>query len=282
MSLNNISNLPDSDIISIRNLELYCYHGVLPEEKEKGQNFIVSLDLYTDVSQAAGGDDLNKTINYAEVCDDVNNVMTSAKYDLIETAAEKVAELLLIKYNKLNAVTVLVKKPEAPIDFPFEYVSVKITRKWHTSYLSVGSNIGDKEANINYALEKLRSNPAYREIKKSENIITEPYGPVKQDTFLNACIQIQTIYQPLQLLNELKKIENEAGRTPTERWGPRILDLDIIFYDDAVIREENLIIPHEDMHNRLFVLAPLSEIAPNIMHPIYKKSVKELLDSLTD
>ena len=116
--------------------------------------------------------------------------------------------------------------------------------------------------------------------KVSDFIITKPYGNVEQDNFLNGAIKIQTLYSPKMLLEFLQKLELDAKRVRTVHWGPRTLDLDIIFYDDMIIDEETLTIPHPDMANRDFVLTPLNQIAPHHMHPVFKKSIGELRANL--
>ena len=109
---------------------------------------------------------------------------------------------------------------------------------------------------------------------------TEPYGGVEQDDFLNACLLLKTLLSPEELLERLHEIEKGAHRERIVRWGPRTLDLDILLYDDLVMENEDLIIPHIEIHLREFVLKPLSEIAPNIRHPIYKKTVAQMLKEL--
>ena len=271
------------DKIIIKNLEVFAYHGVLPEEKEQGQTFIVSMTLFLDTFLAGSNDDLSETINYAELSESTHEFISDTQFDLIETIAEKLAEHLLSKYGSIDKITIEIKKPDAPIDLPFEYVSVEITRQWHNTYLSVGSNMGDKEANIAFAVEQMEHDNRFRSIEISKTISTKPYGPVTQEDFCNACISVQTILKPHHLLTELKKIEEKAGRTPTVRWGPRTLDLDILFYDNWIINERDLTIPHSDMHNRLFVLDPLMEIASsNLLHPLLNKTIKELRDAAND
>lgn len=110
--------------------------------------------------------------------------------------------------------------------------------------------------------------------------MTEPYGGVEQDDFLNACLILKTLISPEELLEKLHEIEKEAHRERIIRWGPRTLDLDILLYDDLVMENDELIIPHVEMHMRDFVLKPLSEIAPNVRHPIYKKTISQLLKEL--
>ena len=149
----------------------------------------------------------------------------------------------------------------------------------HIAYLSIGSNIGDRESNITNAVQKIKErgilvydvSPIYE---------TEPYGVEEQPKFLNAAIKISTKFRPEELLEKLLQIEKELGRERKERWGPRTLDLDILFYDDLILNEKNLIIPHTDMVNREFVLKPLSDIAPEVVHPVCQKTVLELYNEL--
>ncbi|MFN3699409.1 MAG: 2-amino-4-hydroxy-6-hydroxymethyldihydropteridine diphosphokinase [Dictyoglomus sp.] len=150
----------------------------------------------------------------------------------------------------------------------------------HKVFIGLGSNLGDKRRNINTALEKLREK-GISILKISSIIETEPYGYKEQDKFLNAVCLVETDFSPHQLLKVLLDIEREMGRVRTIKWGPRIIDLDIIFYDDLIIQEENLVIPHPDAHNRIFVMGPLLEIAPDFVHPVLKKTIKEIYIELT-
>ena len=116
--------------------------------------------------------------------------------------------------------------------------------------------------------------------KVSSYLVTEPYGGVEQDDFLNGAMEVRTLLTPEELLAELHRIEAEHGRERVLRWGPRTLDLDIIFYDDLVMDSDELTIPHIDMQNRDFVVDPMAEIAPYKRHPIYGKTMKELKGEL--
>jgi len=139
--------------------------------------------------------------------------------------------------------------------------------------------MGNRRENIQKALEKME-HIGLNLIKTSTIIETEPYGYLDQDSFLNGACIVDTVFSPKELLYQLLAIEQELGRKREIRWGPRIIDLDIIFYEDQIIREKDLIIPHPDAHNRTFVMGPISEIAPFFVHPIYKKTVREIYHEL--
>ena len=145
--------------------------------------------------------------------------------------------------------------------------------------IAFGSNMGNRRENIQKALEKME-HIGLNLIKTSTIIETEPYGYLDQDSFLNGACIVDTVLSPKELLYQLLAIEQELGRKREIRWGPRIIDLDIIFYEDQIIREKDLIIPHPDAHNRTFVMEPISEIAPFFVHPIYKKTVREIYHEL--
>ena len=261
--------------IRIDNLEIFANHGVLSEENVLGQKFIISIEMEVDTNAAANEDNIEKSVNYAEVCELAASFNREHRFNLIEAAADGLAIEILCKFPLVKSVEVEVKKPNPPIHMHFAFVSVKVKRKRHKAFISFGSNMGDKKAYINNALSALQSRMCT--VKKVSSIFeTEPYGGVEQDKFLNGCAEIETLYSPYELLEFLQKIESENGRERKVHWGPRTLDLDIVFFDDKIIREENLIIPHCDMHNRKFVLEPLCEIAPYYIHPVYKKTVREL------
>ncbi len=268
------------DKIVIKDLEIFAYHGVLPQEKKEGQTFVVTVELFLDLHGAGTEDALSETVNYAMVCNTVSKVMTEEKYDLIEAAAENIAGTILLGYGKVNSVRVILSKPEAPIDMTFDTVCVDITRGRHTVYLGLGSNLGDKEGYLDYAVDQLNKDEYIKVNKVSTYIVTKPYGDVEQDDFLNGCLEIETLYSPQELLAIIGDIEQGAGRKRLIHWGPRTLDIDILLYDREIIMEENLKIPHAEMAKRQFVLEPLCEIAPFAYHPGYNRTIIELLDIL--
>lgn len=264
------------DKIIIENLEIIAEHGVFKEEKFLGQKFIISIEMLTDTREAGKTENLEASTHYGFVADDIEKLFTSKSFDLIETCAEKIAEMILTKYHLISEVKVTVKKPWAPIRKHFDFVAVEITRKWHTAYLSLGSNMGDKKKNLLDAIEKIDNLENTKVTSKSTILETEPFGYTEQDWFLNACIEIKTLFTPQELLEKLLSIELYMGRERIIKWGPRIIDLDILFFDDEIIQDKNLCVPHPWICERMFVLEPLCEIAPNLVHPLERKPISTL------
>lgn len=145
-------------------------------------------------------------------------------------------------------------------------------------FLSFGSNLGFKRTNIRKALKAVGK--IARVTRVSRMIRTRAYGKTDQPHFINCAALVETGLSPESLLKELNTIETELGRVRTEKWGPRKIDIDIIFYGDLVIDKPELTIPHPDMQNRNFVLEPLMELCPDFVHPLLKKSVKQLASEL--
>ncbi len=268
------------DTIQIKHLEVFANHGVFPEETKLGQKFLINAKLYTDTREAGQTDDLTKSIHYGEISQEITRFLQENTYKLIETAVEQLAEHLLLQTPHLAKIELEILKPWAPIGLPLESVSVKITRGWHQAYLSIGSNMGDKQAYLEEAIEKLGKVKGTKVDKVSKFIETEPYGGVEQDSFLNGALKVSTILTPMELLKEMNRIEAEAGRERLVHWGPRTLDLDMIFYDDCITEDEALVLPHPDMQNRTFVLGPLAELCPYKCHPVTGKRVEEMLREL--
>lgn len=268
------------DRIRITNLEVFCHHGVFKEENVLGQKFLVSVVLYADLSQAARKDDLTKSVNYGAVCHFIKGLMEENTYKLIETLTEQLARKLLVNFPLIEKLELEVKKPWAPILLPIETVSVVMERGWHTAYLGIGSNLGDKEKNLISAIDMLKADELCRVTKTSSFIITKPVGEVEQEDFLNGALEIKTLRTPDELLELIGKIETDLKRVRIIHWGPRTIDLDILYYDNQVIGTEQLTIPHPELQNREFVLKPMCEIAPNLNHPIYGKTIYQLYEEL--
>ena len=270
------------DQIFIKGLEVFAKHGVYKEEQEKGQKFLVNAILYFDTAKAGRSDELEDSVDYGKVCQLINDFMTQYRMNLLETIANRLARKILMAYPELEAVTLEIEKPQAPIPLPFDNVSVKIHRSWHTAFIAFGSNMGDRMAYINDAIANLKADMRCEVKKVSKFVESKPYGGVEQDNFYNGVLELRTLLEPKELLEFLQAEEKHAGRVRKEHWGPRTLDLDILYFDDMVIETDALTIPHVDMQYRDFVLVPLNEIAPYKRHPLIGLTTKEMLRKLKD
>lgn len=268
------------DKIKIQDLEVFANHGVFPEENVLGQKFVVSADLYTDTRKAGLTDNLSASVHYGEVSALIDSYLKEHTFQLLESAAEHLAEEILIQYPLVQKLRLEIKKPWAPVHLPLKTVSVEIVRARHTAYIALGSNMGDRENYLNQAVKALNAVRGCEVRQVSSFIETPPYGVTDQADFLNGCFELETLLTPRELLDELHRIEQEAGRERIIHWGPRTLDLDIILYDDLVVEEKDLCIPHVEMQKRKFVLEPLCQIAPYKRHPVYGKTVREMLEDL--
>lgn len=153
-----------------------------------------------------------------------------------------------------------------------------MTQNSHRVFLSLGTNLGNRAANLRAALAGLA--PALRVRRASPVYETEPWGYTDQPAFLNQVIEAETSLSPDDLLATLKRLEEDLGRKPTFRYGPRLIDLDVLFYDDQVVEGENLAIPHPRIAERAFVLVPLADLAPDFVHPQRGQTVREMLAAL--
>jgi dihydroneopterin aldolase/2-amino-4-hydroxy-6-hydroxymethyldihydropteridine diphosphokinase len=273
------------DEIHIDDLEIFANHGVFDEEKKNGQLFYVNAVLYTDnYAEFFELDSLKFTVDYSSVCDTICQVMTENCFNLIETAADVIARTILHKYDRVQKVEVEVRKPNAPLKQKFKSVSFKLMRRWVDVVIALGSNMGDSENIINSAVDKFRKYDGIclRKINVSKLIVTKPYGYTDQPDFLNGVMMFQTFLSPHEIFSFMNQCEQEANRKRYIPWGPRTLDLDMIFYGDDVISEERLTVPHPDMQNRDFVLRPLNEIAPYMRHPITGLTVNQMLKQLEE
>lgn len=150
--------------------------------------------------------------------------------------------------------------------------------KQHIIFLGLGTNMGDKKKNLEKTIEKLKERIS--DIQVSKFYETEPWGYTKQDKFLNAAIRGTTFLSPSELLKFIKKVEEKIGRVERFKWGPREIDIDILFYDDMVSKDDSLTIPHPFLQERKFVLEPLMDLDPDFIHPVSKQTVRHLYKKL--
>ncbi len=150
-------------------------------------------------------------------------------------------------------------------------------------FLGVGSNEGDRLANVSRAIQELAGTPGVSLLQMATIIETEALGGPPQGPYLNTVVEVETGRAPRDLLDLLKLMEQRLGRTSSdERWGPRPIDLDILLYGNRIVHEPGLIIPHERLHERRFVLEPLAQLAPEVVHPVLKQTTTDLLARLSE
>ena len=152
----------------------------------------------------------------------------------------------------------------------------------HTAYIGIGSNLGNPHKNCVDAIKKISINNDIKIIFKSSFYQTAPIGDVEQDWFVNSVIKIATELNPTTLLLALLNIESEMGRIRRERWGPRLIDLDLLFYDNLILNQQGITLPHPEVQKRNFVLVPLNEIADSLTHPVLNKTIKTILQESSD
>jgi len=148
------------------------------------------------------------------------------------------------------------------------------------AYIGLGANLGEPAVQVAEAVARLRELPEVEVLRVSRLYRTPPLGPPGQPWYVNAVVQVKTRLTPEELLRVLLMVERRMGRERGERWGPRLIDLDLLLYNGEIIREAGLTVPHPEMHRRAFVLVPLAEIAPEAWHPVLKKTARELMAAL--
>ena len=257
-----------TDRIHLRGVEAFGYHGVLPDEKRDGQPFVVDVVMELDLATAGGSDALDDTVSYAEIAGEVVARITGPSFDLLERLAEVVADDVL-RHRLVDAATVTVHKPQAPVGHPFTDVAVEVHRtRGVPIVVALGANLGDARATLESAVHAVAGLPGMRVRAVSPLVETDPVGGPEQPAYLNAVLVGDTTLDPDDLLRRLHEIEADHGRTREVRWGARTLDLDLIQVGtpasgSEVRREEPaLTLPHPRAHERGFVLVPWSLADP--------------------
>ncbi len=256
-----------TDQIEISAIRTVAIVGALPHEREIPQPLQIDLTLDVDLGDAGRSDDLEDTVHYGWVADQVVAVVSESKDVLLERLAARVADEVLT-FDRVEAVTVTLTKLRPPIAVDAASTAVRISRtrttaavapqSSHRAFIALGSNLGDRRAFLRMGVAGLE-----RVVAMSQVYETDPVGgPDDQGAYLNMVVEIETPLDPFALLRRCQRIEGEAMRQRVVHWGPRTLDVDIIMYDDAVIETADLVVPHPYFTERRFVLTPLAEIAP--------------------
>lgn len=271
------------DRISLTGLTVHGRHGVLAQEKRDGHDFVIDAALEIDTAPAARDDALGRTVNYAEVAHTVADVVADGSLDLIETLAQRIADAVLASQMLVRAVEVTVHKPTAPIDLPFADVAVAIRREAAPveAVLALGSNLGDRAARLERAAGLLAATEGVEIAWRAPLVETDPVGGVAQEDFANTVLGLRTTLGPWELLDLAHRIEADAHRERTVRWGPRTLDVDVITWGALAQDDPDLTLPHPRAHERAFVLAPWSAVRPDDVLPGHGR-VADLLAAAPD
>ena len=268
------------DKLYIKDLEVFAYHGVFPEEKKLGQKFLISVTLTLDMREAAITGDLSKSVHYGELCQALELEFKKESYDLIETAGEMLATYVLNNYAMVSQVSIMIKKPWAPILKSLDTVAIEINRSWHEAFIGLGTNMGDRSQNLEAAAAAIKSTEGIQALVQSTVIETEPWGYTDQGPFLNCVLKIKTFLPPAELMTRLLAIELELKRERTIHWGPRTIDLDVLFYDRQISNDPHVLLPHPRIHERAFVMESMAEIAPYYVHPVFNQRMIDIFEQL--
>ncbi|MFN2320476.1 MAG: 2-amino-4-hydroxy-6-hydroxymethyldihydropteridine diphosphokinase [Dermatophilaceae bacterium] len=280
-----------SDAIEVTGIRARGFHGVFPEEKRDGQEFVVDVTLEADLASAGESDELADTVNYAEVAAMAVARIEGEPYDLIERLASVIAADVLAAESSqvlVDAVRVTVHKPEAPVGVAFGDVTVQVRRQRPPVpvVIALGTNLGDRYAVLAHAEMALADRVCSSPVVVSDYVETDPVGGPDQPDYLNAVAVGWTRLSPSRVLQTLHEIEAESGRVREVRWGPRTLDLDLVQYGDprsgtdVVSSAERLLLPHPRAHERGFVLLPWLDAEPEAALRVdgAVRSVRELAE----
>ena len=256
------------DQIMLKGLRLEGRLGITPEERVKPQAIEVDIVLSLDLKPAGATDRLDKTVDYSLVYQEVRSIVEKESFSLLEALAERIAGQVLT-LNRVVQVNITVKKLHPPIVGQYDYFAIHLQRErvQHRAYIGLGTNLGNREENLAKARRKLADIPSSSIARFSSVYHTLPWGKTDQPEFLNQVASLDTCLSARELLQELLDIEKNMGRGQTERWGPRIIDLDLLLYGDQQFEEPDLVVPHPWLTKRAFILTPLLEIASELKMP---------------
>jgi dihydroneopterin aldolase / 2-amino-4-hydroxy-6-hydroxymethyldihydropteridine diphosphokinase len=259
------------DRIQLIGIRARGHHGVHPEERRDGQDFVADVTLHLSLDEAARTDALATTVHYGHVARDVAAVLTGEPADLIETVAERIADVALGR-DRVRAVDVTVHKPQAPIAVPFGDVAVTVHRARPShAVIALGANLGDRSATLDRALETLDRLPGIAITARSPVLETTALtvnGPdPTHPRYLNQVAALTTRLAPEELLATLHAVEHAFGRERGAVWADRTLDLDLVTVDDVTLTSPALTLPHPRAHEREFVLQPWLAMDPNARIP---------------
>jgi dihydroneopterin aldolase / 2-amino-4-hydroxy-6-hydroxymethyldihydropteridine diphosphokinase len=266
------------DRIEINGLTFTTLVGALPHEREIAQPLRFDVALVVDLRDAGRSDELGDTVHYGEVAEQVAAVVRENKDILLERLADRVAEVV-VTFDRVEAVELTVTKLRPPIAEHIETTAVRIRRtradfelaprSSHRAIVALGSNLGDRRHYLRRAVDELGDVVAMSQVFETDPV----GGPDDQGAYLNMVVALETPLDPYAFVRRCQRIESAALRQRSVHWGPRTLDVDVLFYDDVTIASPELTIPHPRYTERRFVLAPLAEVAPERCPPGWEEQL---------
>lgn len=255
------------DRILIDDLRVLTVIGALPHEREAAQPLRIDLEIGLDLRDAGRSDELDDTVHYGLVAERITDLAADVKHILLERFAADVADLVL-GFDRVEQVDVTVTKLRPPIPTAVGTTGVRLLRtraeaqvpplRRHEAIVALGSNLGDREGYLRYAIGELGNVVAMSHVFETEPI----GGPDAQGAYLNMVVKVETSLDPYAFIRRCQRIEAGAMRQRVLHWGPRTLDVDLLFFDEVTIDGPELTVPHPRINERRFVLTPLAEVAP--------------------
>ena len=257
----------ENKCITIENLEVLACHGCNPEEKIYPQPFRFDLKIFLNYEEACFNDNIDSTVSFTKVGKIIRDFCTTTCFDLVEKLASEICRVLMDEFPAIDKIQIEVKKLKPPTRLPISSLGVSLTLKREIVYLSLGSNIGEKDKFLTHSIFHLGLFRGIKILQVSKFLTSEPYGGLStKNLFLNGAVKISTYLEPEELLENIHAIEIFAGRLREGKWGEdRTLDIDIVFFGRKRIFTKNLRIPHYDWKNRDFVKTPIAELDPFIL-----------------
>ena len=265
--------------ILIEDLNLFGYHGVKESEKKDGQNFRFNIEILLNKDVSLEKDNLEDTLNYSEVIRIIKDINNKQRFNLMETLSRTIADRVMNISPSVQKVSVKIEKTAPPIKENLTSVGVECVidqgeegkdnpkKAGVDVYLSLGSNMGRREENLRKAVDMIGESPDIDIIRVSSIYETEPMYVKEQDYFYNIAVRCRVDKKlgPFDVMGFLKGIEYELGRRKaSKKYGPRIIDIDLLYYGKMTLQSDFLTVPHPKIKERKFVLIPLSEIAPDL------------------
>jgi 2-amino-4-hydroxy-6-hydroxymethyldihydropteridine diphosphokinase len=273
----------EKDYIVLTGLKVRCIIGIFDWERKQKQDVVIDLKFPCDIRKASRRDDISDTFNYKRIAKTTISFVEKSQYQLIETLAKQLADLLLKDFD-LSEIHLFVSKPGAVRGS--QNVGIEIHRNASEPkvpklmFLSLGSNIHPKK-NLQLALSEIKKR--YSIVGQSHTYETSPVGYARQEYFWNLVVAVEARETPKKVRHWIEILEKKAGRIPiSDPFGPRPMDIDLILWGNQVKKYREFALPHPDIETKAFVLFPLLEINPNLIHPLFKKPLIELAAKFKD